>query len=296
VFDDRHFNFLRGDLEHVLYEQACDLADVRFGTTVASLASQDARVEATLSDGSSDAYDLVVGADGVHSHIRRLVFGDEPHFFRYLGYETAAFLMQPAGLHVLRDAFQTLTAPGRQVAVYPVRDGRIATLFIHRAPSPSPSFAPAVARSTLHDAYGRLDWIVPTLLERADRANDLFFDTVGQIEMPRWRRGRVVLLGDAAWCLSLLAGQGASMAVAGATVLDDVLATAGSDVDAAIDRYERRLRPTILAKQAAGRRMARWFVPNNRLQIAVRDLIARVSLWPGFSQIAKRAMSSGGKL
>lgn len=296
LFDDRHFNFLRGDLERVLYEQARDLVDVRFGTTVTSLAQAGSAVDVALSDGSRDSYDLVVGADGVHSHIRRLVFGDEARFFRYLGYETAAFLAEPNGLQIRREAFETLTAPGRQVAVYPVRDGRIATLFIHRALSPAPGSSVAVARTTLHEMYGQLDWIVPALLERADRVDDVYFDTVSQIEMPRWGRGRIVLVGDAAWCLSLLAGQGASMALVGATILDDALANARTDVEAAIARYEQRLRPTILARQAAGRRMAFWFVPSSRLQIVVRDLILRVSLWPGIDRLVKRAMGLSGKL
>jgi 2-polyprenyl-6-methoxyphenol hydroxylase-like FAD-dependent oxidoreductase len=148
----------------------------------------------------------------------------------------------------------------------------------------------------LHGAYGQVHWIVPTLLERADRADDLFFDAVGQIEMPRWSRGRVVLLGDAAWCLSLLAGQGAAMAVAGATVLDTALANSAWDVETAITRYERRLRPTMLQRQAAGRRMALWFVPNSRLQITVRDWTTRILLWPGINQIARRALGLGGKL
>jgi 2-polyprenyl-6-methoxyphenol hydroxylase-like FAD-dependent oxidoreductase len=296
LFDDRHFNFLRGDLERVLYDEARDLADVRFSTTLTSLALQEGRAEATLSDGSSDSYDLVVGADGVHSRVRQLVFGGESQFFRYLGYETLAFVADPADLCIQRDAFETMTVPGRQVAVYPIRDGRIATFFIHRARLPSPSYSSTVARATLHDVYRDLDWLVPRLLECADRTDDLYFDAVAQIEMPRWSRGRVVLLGDAAWCLSLLAGQGASMAVAGAVLLDDALAESGAEVESALARYEVGLRAAILARQAAGRRMAFWFVPNSRLQIAVRDLIARASLWPGVDQIVKGAMGSGGKL
>jgi 2-polyprenyl-6-methoxyphenol hydroxylase-like FAD-dependent oxidoreductase len=82
----------------VLYEQVREVAEVRFGTTVSALIQHGSGVDVALSDGSSGSYDLVVGADGIHSHVRRLIFGDESQFFRYLGYETAAFMVDPAGL------------------------------------------------------------------------------------------------------------------------------------------------------------------------------------------------------
>jgi 2-polyprenyl-6-methoxyphenol hydroxylase-like FAD-dependent oxidoreductase len=272
----RHFNFMRGDLERVLYDAAARVANIRFGAAIVALAERGDAIGVALRDGSVEVADLLVGADGFRSTVRALAFGADG-FVRDLGYHTAAFVLEePALRGRLRSTFLTLSAHGKQVSVYPIRHGRVATFWMHRSDAPLDDLSRGVALRELHEVYGSLGGLVPELLHHADAATSIYFDTVSQIEMPDWHRGRVVLVGDACQCVSLLAGQGASMAVGGAYVLAEELAR-HDDTSVAIEAYERRLRPAIARKQKAGRGVARWFVPESALRMAVRDAVLRAS-------------------
>jgi 2-polyprenyl-6-methoxyphenol hydroxylase-like FAD-dependent oxidoreductase len=277
VLGGRHFNFMRGDLERVLFDVLDGAVDVRFGSTVDALAQKGDAVEVTLNDGSRALADVVVGADGVHSRVRSLVFGDEARFVRKLGYHTAAFVFEDEAMQAeIGNSFATLTVPGRQLALYPIRGGKIATFWVHRADSDIHDTGAVAAARELRQVYGELGWLVPKVLDRADESRATYFDTVSQVIMPTWSSGRVVLLGDACQCVSLLAGQGASMAMGAAYVLAEELESC-TDVAVAIARYEQRIRPAILKKQKAGRGVARWFVPESRARLAVRDAVLRAS-------------------
>jgi 2-polyprenyl-6-methoxyphenol hydroxylase-like FAD-dependent oxidoreductase len=291
LFDDRHFNFMRGDLERTLYAQLRDDVPVRFGTTVEQLCEDGDRVSVRLSDGSGETVDLVAGADGLHSKVRRLLFGGPQHFERFLGYHTAATIIDDPPTEAPRDAFSILTEPKRQVGIYPIRGGRMASFFVHAADRRLEDLSAAAARRELRAVYSDMNWLVPELLARLDHLSEIYLDDVSQIELPSWSRERVVLLGDACQCVSLLAGQGASMAMAGAYVLAEELAAAGGDVGAALARYELRLRPSIEQKQRAGRGIARWFVPDSGWRRIVRDTVLRASSWPLASSILKRQIA-----
>ncbi len=297
LLDNRHFNFLRGDLEQVLYDHVRDSVEVRFDTTIQSFSQDADSVQVRLSDGATEAADVLVGADGIHSAIRAQAFGPEAQFLRYLGHHTAAYFMPDSPpIRVPRDSFTTLTEPGRQVAIYPVRGARLATFFVYHAPGPAADTSCAAGLAALRRVYGDLDWVVPRVLAAGADAVDFYFDSVSQVVMPAWSRGRITLVGDAAWCLSLLAGQGASMAVAGGAALAEELAQEGTDVAVALARYEARICPEVLSRQAAGRRMATWFVPRTRWQLTIRDLVTRFAVWPGVSALVKRTLAAGSKV
>jgi 2-polyprenyl-6-methoxyphenol hydroxylase-like FAD-dependent oxidoreductase len=286
----RHFNFMRGDLERVLFDNL-RRTQVRFGSTVDSFAQQDDGIEVTLSDGSKERTDLLVGADGIHSRIRSLAFGQENLFLRQLGYHTAAFVFADPEMQAeIGDAFATLTVPGLQVALYPIRGGKVATFWVHKSHTAIPHASAEAAAKELRDVYGHLGWLIPKVLDRGASA-DIYLDTVAQVIMRKWSVGRVVLLGDACHCVSLLAGQGASMALGGAYVLADEMERSKADVPTALTRYEQRLRPAILKKQKAGRNIAGWFVPENRVRLAVRDAVMKMSSSAIGGWILKRQVS-----
>ena len=292
LFKDRHFNFLRGDLERVLHARLTRASTIRFGETVEAIDPAPDAVRVRLSGGLEMEADLLVGADGIRSSMRRLAFGPDALFVRALGYEMAAFILDGTPDGVPADRFVTLTLPRRQVTVYPIRGGRTATFFLHEAKTNGDrSDAHRSAAETLRREYGDMNWIVPELLRQGQRAPSVLFDQVEQVRMTRWRAGRIVLLGDAAWCVSPLAGQGASMAIAGACVLADELA-AGGTTDAALERYERRLRPAIERQQRAAMRIAKWFVPHDRFHRIVRDSAARLSVSRLAAPVLRRRMAA----
>lgn len=296
LLDDRHFNFMRGDLERILYAKVKDRVEIRFATTVDSLEQHDRGVSVTLSNGTAETVDLLVGADGVHSRVRSLVFGKEDQYLKFLGYYVAAFIIDdpPAGFEGT-DAFSTMNVPGRQVAIYPIRENRLATYLTYKSNRNADELSGETARGKLREIYKDLDWIVPDLLAKCPAAN-LYFDSVSQIEMPAWRQDRVVLVGDACQCVSLLAGQGASMAMAGAYVLAEELNQCRDDIAAALGRYQARVKPDIQTKQAAARRFAKWFVPESRFRIMARNIIIRAAELPFVTSRMKRLFGAESSL
>lgn len=292
IFRDRHFNFMRGELERVLLERVQDSQVIRFGTQVDSFEDIGNAVRVRLTDGSTEEADLLVAADGVHSRVRELAFGPEREFVRPLGYCAVAFVVEDPDLrNRVGNRLATLSEPGRQVALYPIRSGRVAAFFVHEAGNGSGRHSEASSVAELKTVYRGMRWVVPELLKHAGTA-DIYFDAVSQVVVSRWHRRRTVLLGDACYCVSLLAGQGASLAMAGAYILAEELAACRDDVGSALARYEYRLRPAIERKQEAGRGMARWFVPKSRVQILARDLAFRMSAWPISSCLLRRALAA----
>lgn len=298
LFGGRHFNFMRGDLELLLYSRIEDRVPVRFGTEVKSLEQDEAQVEVRFTDGSTGSFNLVIGADGIHSRVRDLAFGEESEFSRPLGYYTAAFILDdPEMRGRFGDAFYTLTVPGRQVAVYPIHGGRLATLFLYKARRLPADLSTEAARRELDAVYDGMGWIIPQLLKRGGYG-PVYFDEVAQIEMPSWSAGRVALVGDACQCVSLFGGQGASMAVAGAYLLAEKLGAVreGKDIAAALYQYEHSLKPDIQKRQRAGRRFARWFVPDSRTRLVLQEAVWRLATKPPASLILKRQFAAGSTL
>lgn len=268
---------MRPDLEQVLRHSLPEDVDLRFGATLVGVADRGDAVLITLDGGERIEADLLIGADGVHSTVRRIVFGAESAFLRYLGFHTAAFVFDSARIRAeIGDRFVLTDTVGRQMGFYVLRDGRVAAFAVHRTPDAT---LPDDVRGAVRDAYRQLGWLVPEALNRCPSSEEIYYDQVAQVEMPSWRKGRVALVGDACYAVSLLAGQGASLAVAGAYLLADQLHRAPT-IDRALAEYERLWRPVAEEKQKTGRGAARWFLPDSALELRIRRAALRLAWLP----------------
>ena len=210
------------------------------------------------------------------------MFGPEERFLRYLGLHTAAYTFDyPGVLAEVGDRFALTDTIDRMVGLYGLPDGRVAAFTVHRSARFEP---PDDTRSAVQATYASLGWVVPDALERCPPSKELYYDQVAQVEVPTWHRGRVVLTGDACGAVSLLAGQGASLAVAGAFVLGEQLATAPS-VPEALVRYERAWQPVVASKQRVGRDGIEWFLPSSMTRLLLRRVLLRLTSVPGLDRL-----------
>ena len=272
----RYLSLLRSDLAHAIYSTIESDVETVFGDSVVALEQDAEGVSVVFERHPPRRFDIVVGAGGLHSVVRTLVFGPEREFEKHLGYYTAAFTSAHYP-HRDEGVYVSYTVPGRQVARYALRDGRSA-FFLILAAGPALThlrYSSAAQRDMLRVAFGGLGWETGAIMAAMDSSDDLYFDTVAQARLPRWSRGRVVLLGDAAYCPSLLAGQGAALAMAGAYVLAKALGEASGDPRAAFGAYERRFKPFVDAKQRAAEKYAGWFAPRTPAGLRVRNVVTR---------------------
>jgi 2-polyprenyl-6-methoxyphenol hydroxylase-like FAD-dependent oxidoreductase len=289
LLNGRVLSLMRGDLVRSLFEDLPHSVEVRFGCEIERLDSLEAHVDVTLTSGERETADVLVGADGIHSTIRAQLFGDETHFLRGLGFCAAAFAFEdPTLAQSLNGELKLLSVPGRHAGFFPVRGGRIASFFVYRA---SAMARPVNPLSELRRAFDGLGWLVPTALERAAALPNIYYDQAAQIELPHWSRQRVALVGDACQAVSVLAAQGASLAMAAAYLLaQEVLRQ--PTIAIALDRYEARLKPAIEQQQAAGRRMARWSAPTTKWKLRLRNQVIKLANRPGMSLLLKPMFAS----
>jgi 2-polyprenyl-6-methoxyphenol hydroxylase-like FAD-dependent oxidoreductase len=248
--EDRDVEVRRGDLAETLYEVVRDDTEFLFDDSIAALDDHEGGVDVTFRGGAERTFDLVVGADGLHSHTRGLVFGPEEQFHRYLGYCFAGFTL-PNDFGLSHEGVLWNT-PGRAAALYAVGDGDELFGFLNftRAEPPFDAFRnPDAQRDLVAAVFAGDQWEIPRLVAGMYAADDLFFDIVSQIRMPRWHAGRVALVGDAAYAPSFLTGQGSSLALVGAYMLAGELAT-GPDHTAAFTAYEQNTRKFVEMNQA----------------------------------------------
>ncbi|MEO3850547.1 FAD-dependent monooxygenase [Streptomyces sp. B8F3] len=248
--EGRDLEVRRGDLTARLYALVRDDVEFRFGDSVDRLDQSGRGADVTFRSGLRRTYDLVIGADGMHSRTREAQFGPERRFHRHLGYRFALFTM-PNTFGLAREVV-LWNAPGKAAALYAVgaQDDLHAFLTFHRPHPPLDDLRhPDAQRELVADAFAGAGWEVPAIVRALRAADDPFFDSAGQIRMRRWSRGRVALVGDAAYAPSFLTGQGTSLALAGAYVLAHALA-AHPDHVSAFAAYERGMRDFVAANQA----------------------------------------------
>ncbi|GII05163.1 FAD-dependent monooxygenase [Planobispora takensis] len=280
----------RGDLASILYEAGREHAEFLFDDSIATLEQDGNGVEVTFERAAPRRFDVVVGADGLHSTTRRLAFGTEDGLVRHMGlYVATTPLGGEAGSG--RDVLMHNT-PGKAVAVSPTPSGDLA-FFLYRSPA-EPGFDHRDTeqhKRLLTGAFAEVSWRAPELLERVRAAGDLYFDSVSQVRLPRWWNGRVALLGDAASCVSLF-GDGSTLAMAGAFTLAGELASAPDDPRAALRRYEAAHRRLVDPKQRNIGQASALIVPATRGGILMRNLATR--LWPAVAVAARLRSTLGG--
>ena len=290
---ERRFNLLRGDIERALYERVRGEVKVRFGASVEAMEDQRGGVRVRLSDGQEVPCDLVVGADGLHSRVRALRFGPEPRIVRPLGARVAAFLLDRSAVPDAEPgASYSLTEVGRAAALASVDEGMLVAFFIWRTEGRTRL---GTAEEELRRAFAGAGWHVPALLDLLRTAHDVYFDEVAQVVMPHWSEGRTALLGDAAFAVSLIAGKGATLAMAGAVVLADALAENTGEPAKAFGSYEARLRPWVDAAQRTARRNTHLFTPADRFQVVAREAVLRLAARPFFAPVIRGLLNRDGE-
>jgi 2-polyprenyl-6-methoxyphenol hydroxylase-like FAD-dependent oxidoreductase len=274
----------RGDLAAILYAAARDHAEFRFDDTVVELRQDGHGVDVAFDRAAPRRFDLVIGADGLHSAVRRLTFGPERDIVRRTGLHVATMPLHDP-VENQRDVV-IYTAPGRLVAIHPTRGRALAAFIFRFRDRTSPDLDHRDLRQyrrLVTEAYRGDGWRVPELLDRLRDAEDPYVDAVSRVRLPAWSNGRVALLGDAASCASLL-GDGSSLAIAGAHTLATALGANPTDHTAAFRRYESAHRSLVDPRQRAFGLSATLLIPNSRLGLAARNLAARnlaARAWPG---------------
>lgn len=289
VTKGRYVSLARGDLAAAIFGKIDGKVETIFGDTVTRIEQAEEAVRVTFDRGHEREFDLVIGADGLHSRVRQLIFGAQTRFEKYLGYKVAAF--ETASYRPRDDLVYVMyTQVGQQVGRFAMRGDRTMFLFTFvDAEIASPCDVPG-QKSLLRKHFKNSGWECPQILDALDASSDLYFDRVSQIRMgnaPSWSRGRVALTGDAAFCVSLLAGQGSALAMIAAYILAGELHRSHGDYAGAFARYQRLFSPFVLAKQNAALRLAGAFAPKSKLSLFVRNQIFNLMAIPW---IADRAI------
>nr|WP_062332001.1 FAD-dependent monooxygenase [Herbidospora sakaeratensis] len=280
---------MRGDLARILHDATRDDVEYLFDDSVTALEETADGVRVTFENAPPRTFDLVVGADGLHSNVRALAFGAESSYVHDLGHYISICTVPN---HLGLDRTEMMhPAPGRSAGMYSTARGADATAMFLFASPPLAYDRKDVAgqRALLAEVFAGQGWEVPRLLDAAAGAPDFYFDSISQVRMDRWSSGRVVLVGDAAYGPSPASGQGTSLALVGAYVLAGSLAAAGGDHRAAFAAYEDDLRHFVEENQKLAPANLKGMVLKSAAQIRFQMFLLRLMPYlPGRDTMIKR--------
>jgi 2-polyprenyl-6-methoxyphenol hydroxylase-like FAD-dependent oxidoreductase len=287
----RFLSLPRRDLAATIFCKIERAVETIFGDSVFRIDQDEKRVRVKFERGGERDFDLVIGADGLHSRVRELVFGAEQRFEKYLGYMVAGF--QSDGYRPRDElVYLMFTELGQQVMRFSMRDDSTMFLFTFaddEASGASANDLPA-QKALLRARFEKSGWECPQILDQLDNTCDLYFDRVSQIRMDEepglWTRGRVTLIGDAACCVSLLAGQGSALAMVAAYILAGELHRAEGDYAKAFASYQALFAPFVRQKQEAALRFRVLFGPKSKAAMFVRNQVMNLVRYPWIARAA----------
>jgi 2-polyprenyl-6-methoxyphenol hydroxylase-like FAD-dependent oxidoreductase len=277
----RYVTIPRTDLAKDIYRKIEGRCETIFGDSIAGIQQDADGVNVSFKHGRCRRFNMVIGADGLHSIVRKLTFGEEKHFEKFLDYSVAAF--EVTGYRPRdEDIYVNYSTPGKQVGRLSLRNDRTLFLFVFADEHGNLIDSDDIGsqRKALRTQFGNLGWECPQILDAMESCPELYFDRVSQIRMNTWSKGRVGLIGDAAFCPSLLAGQGSALAMIAAFVLAGELGRTPNLPEEALARYEGLLRCFMLTKQEAAEKFATSFTPKTRWGLFLRNQVTKAFAVP----------------